>query len=596
VHPMSIPLAHHDGSPLYVSNPCPGLGQNVDLLVRTSEGSGTRAVHLRATPDGEPTFVEARVDRRGDDETWWRVTLPIVNAEMSYRFLLDTPDGGRWLNGLGVHARAVTDAADYRLTTHSAPPAWTDEAIVYQIFPDRFARSNAHPVSECPDWAVSSEWDDPVAWGTPDGVRQNYGGTLWGIAENLGHLERLGANTIYLTPFFPARSNHRYDATDFEHVDPLLGGDSALSELISQAKRRGIRIIGDITLNHTGNEHPWFRRGQRDPDSPEAGFYYFEDDRNNYATFAGVSTLPKLDHRSAELRRRLYDGQDSVIARYLTDDGIDGWRVDVAQSAGRYRDTDLSAEVATLTRATMTATGRDAFLVAEHQHDASASLRGDGWHATMAYSGFTRPIWSWLTRVPVEQYWGVPTALPRYSGHDMKAVMAEFAAAIPWQSFSHNLTLLDSHDTPRFRSVAGREMHHLGAAMLMTLPGLPTIFAGDEIGLEGVHPEDSRRPIPTDTDAWDHGTLDLYRNLISLRRAHPALRSGGLRWMYCDEDVVIYERALDHQALVIQVSRDTHEPVIADARAVNLTGGPDLIPGQPMPGDGPAFHIWLVSS
>lgn len=439
---------------------------------------------------------------------------------------------------------------------------------------------------------MGARWDDPVPYGTPAATRQIYGGTLWGVAERLDHLVDLGIDALYLTPFFPATSNHRYDASDFDRVDPLLGGDAALRELTAQAHRRGLRVIGDITLNHTGDEHAWFRRGQADPDSTEAGFYYFGEDRSTYASFFGVPSMPKLDHSSAELRRRLYEGRGSVVARYLEEFGLDGWRVDVAQSAGRHGAVDLNLEMARLTRATMREAAPDSLLLAEHQFDASPTLSGDGWHGTMAYAGFTRPVWYWLTRRNVRELWGVPGPVPAYTGRDMAAVMRDFAAPIPWRSVTHNLTLLDSHDTPRFRSMAGRERHRLGVALLMTLPGLPMVFAGDEVGVEGVNNEDGRRPFPWDEAGWDRTTLELYRTLIALRRGHPALRSGGLRWLHCAEDVVLYERELPEESLLIQVSRADHAPLPAPGAAENLLGGPDLAPGAAMPADGPAFHVW----
>lgn len=590
----SIP-AHHDGSPLYVSDPAPCVGGKVDVFVRTAQSSGVRRVHVRATPDGEPAFTEAQVDRVDGEETWWRARVEVANAELSYRFLLETPSRRRWLNAAGLSDRETTDAADFRIVTYPAPPAWAEGAVVYEIFPDRFAKSAGHPAGELPPWAVAARWEDPVPYGTPVATRQLYGGTLWGIAERLGYLEDLGIGALYLTPFFPATSNHRYDASDFSQVDPLLGGDVALRELTRQAHRRGIRVIGDITLNHTGDAHAWFCRAQADPGSTEAGFYYFGEDSSTYASFFGVRSMPKLNHASPELRRRLYDGPESVIARYITQFGLDGWRVDVAQSAGRHGPVDLNLEMARLTRATMRQAAPDTLLLAEHQYDATPTLRGDGWQGTMAYAGFTRPVWYWLARQNVTELWGVPGPVPAYTGRDMAAVMRDFAALIPWRSVTHSLTLLDSHDTPRFRSMAGRERHRLGVALLMTLPGLPMVFAGDEVGVEGVHSEDGRRPFPWDQGVWDHPTRELYKTLIALRRAHPALRSGGLRWLHCSDDMVLFERALPEECLLVQVSRASHPPVPAPAAAESLLGGPDLAPGAALPADGPAFHIWRVA-
>lgn len=588
-------LAHHDGSPLYVSDPAPQLGDKVEVFVRTARAAGAQRVHVRSIVDGEPAFAEAQIDRVDGEETWWRASVEVTNTELSYRFLFQTPTGNVWLNAGGLSRREIPDTLDFRIVTHPAPPSWAEGAVVYQIFPDRFARSAHHPTGPLPDWVIPAAWGDPIPYGIPAGTRQIYGGTLWGVAEKLDYLHGLGVDALYLTPFFPARSNHRYDACDFDRVDPLLGGDAALRELTAQAHRRGMRVLGDITLNHTGDAHPWFRRGQAEPDSTEADFYYFGEDRNQYASFFGVPSLPKLNHTSPELRRLLYEGRGSVVARYLEEFGLDGWRVDVAQSAARHGAIDLNAEMARRTRRTMQAVAPDSLLLAEHPFDASSALQGDGWHGTMAYAGFARPVWYWLGGQKVSELWGVPGPMPRYGGGDMATVMRDFAALIPWRSVTHNLTLLDSHDTPRFRSMAGRNHHHLGVALLMTLPGLPMVFAGDEVGVEGVHSEDGRRPFPWDEAAWDRATLELFRTLIALRRRHPALRSGGLRWLHCADDVVLYERALPDQTLLIQVSRAAHTPLAAPVAAENLLGGPDLAPGAAMPADGPAFHIWRTA-
>ncbi|GAA1979171.1 maltodextrin glucosidase [Catenulispora subtropica] len=550
-------------------------------------------MHVRSTPDGEPAYVEAQVDREDGEEVWWRASVPVVNAELGYRFLLETPRRRMWLNGLGLSTADVTDGADFRISTYDPPPAWAEGAVLYEIFPDRFARSSAHPITDLPDWAVPSDWDDPVAFGTPNGTKQIYRGSLWGVAEKLDHLRGLGVDALWLTPFFPAQSNHRYDASSFDFVDPLLGGDAALKELTAQAHRRGMRVIGDITLNHTGDAHPWFRRAQTDASSVEAGFYYFEADRKHYASFYGVPSMPKLDHRSEEMRRRLYEGPESVVARYLTEFGLDGWRVDVAQSAGRYGAVDLNARMARAVRATMREVAPDALVVAEHQFDASETLRGDGWHGTMAYAGFTRPVLSWLGADDTPELWGTPGRLPVYGGEEMVSVMRSFAAAIPWRSYTHNMTLLDSHDMPRFRSLVGSERQRLGVALLMTMPGMPMVFAGDEVGVHGaLHNEDGRRAFPWDESVWDRWTLELYRSLIGLRREHAALRSGGLRWLHADKDFVLFERAVPGETVVVQVSRAAHEPLVAPFAASHLLGGPDLTPGAAMPADGPAFHVW----
>jgi alpha-glucosidase len=192
-------VTHHDGSPLYVDNPEPALGDTVSVFLRAPAGAVSR-VHLRSTPDGEPRFTPAVIDRTGPDgETWWRAEIEVRNPVTRYRWQLD---GVRWLGGLGEAGHDVPDTHDFRLVAHEPPPAWSRDAVVYQIFPDRFARSARAADRMAPDWAIPCSWDDPVIGHGPQTPFQFYGGDLDGVAEHLDHIEALGFNTVYLTPIF----------------------------------------------------------------------------------------------------------------------------------------------------------------------------------------------------------------------------------------------------------------------------------------------------------------------------------------------------------------------------------------------------------
>jgi glycosidase len=150
-----------------------------------------------------------------------------------------------------------------------------------------------------------------------------------GVVEHLDHLELLGVNVLYLTPFFPSRSNHRYDASSFAQVDPVLGGDFALRRLVRAAHARGMKLLGDFTANHTGATHDWFQKAQADPDCDERGFYFWMDD--GYVGWFGAKSLPKLNYESQVLRHGVFEDSDGVGRRWISGpDGLDGWRVDVA--------------------------------------------------------------------------------------------------------------------------------------------------------------------------------------------------------------------------------------------------------------------------
>jgi len=232
-----------------------------------------------------------------DAEAWWVADLDVHNPLTSYRFLLaEGRSHPRWLNGSGVHRRDVTDAHDFRVSTEHRLPDWVEDQVGYQVFPDRFERTATGLPT--PDWATPADWDDPVVHRGRTTSTQLYGGTLDGVRERLDHLTDLGATLLYLTPVFEARSNHRYDAVSFDRVDPLLGGDAALSALLGAAHGAGLRVVGDLTTNHTGSAHDWFALARADEGNPEREFYLFEGDE--YASWLGHLHLPKLDHRSAE--------------------------------------------------------------------------------------------------------------------------------------------------------------------------------------------------------------------------------------------------------------------------------------------------------
>lgn len=211
---------HHDGSPLYVSNSHPSLGDTATIRLRVHAQTPEQAVWVRAVHDGEPVRVQARLERADANERWYAAELTIHNPMVNYRWLVVEPNGYRWLTDRGVFDRDVSDAGDFRITTHPAPPGWTEQAVVYQIFPDRFARSAAAAARPLPQWAMPTNWDQPPSAGGLASAKELYGGDLSGVAEHLDYLEHLGVNTVYLTPFFACNSVHRYDANSFSSFDP----------------------------------------------------------------------------------------------------------------------------------------------------------------------------------------------------------------------------------------------------------------------------------------------------------------------------------------------------------------------------------------
>lgn len=561
---------HHDGSAQYVGNANPALREDVELLLRVPRELAIETVALRTVIDGEPFSVAAAIARSDGPDDLWRAVLTMRNPLQHYRWRIEGGAiGYGWFTAAGFVDHDITDAHDFQLAVDAPIPSWLRNAVVYQIFPDRFAPSGR--ITEAPEWAIPRPWNAlPTARG-PETGREWFGGDLWGVIEHLDHIAALGANVIYLTPFFPSRSNHRYDAAGFDHVDPALGGDAALIELVAAAHARGMRVLGDLTTNHTGLAHPWFQAALAE-DTPERAFYRFDAaEPHGYASWFGVRTLPKLDYSSEELRERMISGEDSVIRRWLRAPfHLDGWRVDVANMTGRLGAEDANHEIARLARAAVAMEGPDKALVAEHFHDAGPDLPGDGWHGAMNYAAFQRPIAAWLRDPEYRTPDGAPhAAVPRFTGPQAVATIRSFSSRMPWTQWTASWNLLGSHDTPRIRTVAGDGARQIAAMYCMvTLPGAPMLFAGDELGAEGRWGEEARTPFPwSDSSAWDRDVLSTATALLHCRTASPALTIGGLRWVAVTDDVLAFLRECDEERILVVVSRCATTPFAIDAAA-----------------------------
>ena len=575
----------------------PVLGSAVPVRLRVPRAFGSvERVYVRSLRDAEPHYDAAVLLGTEGAWDWWEASVLLVNPVTRYRFLLEVSGAGgssgssdgtashgssgdsswHWLNAEGFFDRDTPDVHDFRMVSHEPAPSWARNGIIYQIFPDRFARSSSAAAREVPDWAVPCEWDTPVQPTGADTPYQFYGGDLDGITERLDHIASLGTTVVYLTPFFPARSNHRYDASTFTMVDPLLGGDEALIRLVEAAHARGLKVIGDLTTNHTGDAHEWFRTALSDPASEEAGFYYFSDDRSDYAAWFGVPSLPKLNWLSPALRDRFVSGPGSVVARFLQAPfNLDGWRIDVANMTGRHGDVDLNRSVALAVRSTMRSINPDTLLLAESTNDASQDFDGDTWHGAMTYSNFTRPLWQWLAGPSAERvnFFGTPLPGPnRIAAEQFVELHSVFAAAFPWQVRTQNMIALNTHDTARSSTVMVPGGQLIGQGILFTMPGIPTLFAGDEFGLQGVNGEESRTPMPWDSLLVEHQNLyDAVAHLGRLRGEVPALVEGGLRWLYARGDVLVYVREHASGSVLVVASRSSFDGV---ELPLNLLGVP----------------------
>lgn len=551
---------HHDGSDLYVSNSAPKIGDKITLKVRVPNDYLFEKAMLRIYHDGEPRIFEMKLSKKGAVESWYQVNVEIMNLQSSYRFAFIGHGKYEYLNARGLFDHDVHSNNDFQIVAIPANPAWINSAVFYQIFPDRFARSGK--VNIIPDWAYPREWNLlPSGRGKYTG-QELYGGDLHGVQEHLDHVTELGANGIYFTPIFPSRSNHRYDATSFDHVDPILGGDEALKSLIKVSKKKGIRILGDLTSNHCGAGHDWLAKAKKDKKSKERTYFFWDKSiKWGYVGWYGLESLPKLNYASKALRKAVYEGKNSIVKKWISPKfGMAGWRIDVGNMTGVQGAEDHHVEVMRGIRNAMQEVNPDTWLVAENGDFIASDLDGLGWQGAMNYQGFMRPFWNWINRNPeiTGGFQGLPFAMPKINGKQLVASIQEFNSTIPWRSLTASMMLLDSHDTARFRTVVLGDIsaHKTAMTMMLSYPGVPSIFAGDEIGVEGSWGEDARRTINWgDRSGWDLEFFAEVKKLVKLRKSQDALINGGLRWISVENDYVAYLRESKKQTLLVLVSR-----------------------------------------
>jgi alpha-glucosidase len=590
---------HHDGSPRYVRPVREeelSLGSDVVIRLRAAPDAPIERAFIRTCPDGEQHFTEMQPEPFAENDAcrWWKATLNLVEPTVGYRFLLMTVDGPWWYNGTGLHRHIPTDAQDFRLLADYVTPSWVRDSVFYQIFPDRFA--DGDPSNNVRDGefayhgrpARARQWGEPPSHYTQGGTGEFFGGDLVGIEQHLDDILELGANALYLNPVFTAYSNHRYDVIDYFNVDPHLGGNGALASLRRAMDERDMHLILDIVPNHCGVGHPWFMAAQRDRNARTAAYFSFFDHPDDYACWLGHKGLPKLNYRSEALREVMYSGEKAVFRHWLRPPyGVDGWRIDVANMLARQGADQLGVQVARGIRRAVKQENPAAYLLGENFFDSSSQLQGDQWDATMNYVGFSIPLWHWLSRFSVNQF-GWTEAVTSDIAWPTRAVVdtwTTFRAAIPWTIALQQFNLLGSHDTTRIRTLVGDDpaLLRLAVGLLMTYVGVPSIFYGDEIGLEG-RDSTTRACMPWDRGMWDNDLRDFYQTLIKLRRTSKALIEGGFQILSVEEDTLAYLRDVDEERIIVIGNRGpntrpagplpvTHGAVPNEAEFVDLLSG-----------------------
>lgn len=533
-----------------------------------------------------------------DDHVHYSVSYtPAQTGVVWYSFDLAASDGATWRYGAregwttGEGDFAYGNPPSFQLTVYvprQTQPDWYKNGIVYQVFPDRFARGAdwreraekalaAH--REGPARVLVEDWDTPPAYKkSEDGDILEwdfYGGTLRGVREKLDYLAGLGVTVIYLNPIFEAASNHRYDTADYLRIDPMLGDEEEFCALAREARERGISIMLDGVFNHCGQDSRYFNRYGNYPEpgawqgdeSPYRDWFFFNED-GTYDGWWGNPDLPDVNEKSPEYRE-LICGQDGVVRKWLRA-GARGWRLDVAD--------ELSDSFIEDIKAAMVAERPDGALVGEVWEDASNKMaygklrqyfEGTELDGTMNY-----PLRTALLAFVRNQI-GAP---------EMAARLEQLRENYPRDAFFSCLNLLGSHDRERLFTMLGDapdpdtlsdeecaafrlDEGHASLAMSrlwltvllqMTLPGVPCVYYGDERGMEGFRDPYNRAAFP-----WDGGRMDcvtVFRNAIAVRKALPVLTTGDFEPFADGEDVFgFWRRGEDGECVCVLANASLHD-------------------------------------
>jgi cyclomaltodextrinase / maltogenic alpha-amylase / neopullulanase len=481
-----------------------------------------------------------------------------------------------------------TDAA----TGSSWTPEWVKDAVFYQIFPDRFASSS--PVAKP---------SNLEPWDSPPTTRGFKGGDLLGVVENLDYLQDLGITAIYLNPTFSSPANHRYHTHDYYSIDPILGGDPAMTRLLEDAHRRNMKIVLDGVFNHVsrsfyqfshllenGSQSPyldWFtvRSWPLDPYGPG-------DDAPGYDCWWNNRELPELHTETQAVREFLWKVGEHWIER-----GIDGWRLDVPNEID---DDAFWREF----RRRVKRLNPEAYIVGEIWTDARRWLAGDEFDGVQNYL-FTKACLGFFSAGAGRYDPNIVAGtgldpIQAMNAEDFRAAIDGLISLYPWPATTAQLNQLDSHDTPRFLTMSRADESSLRLATLfqMTYPGAPCIYYGDEIGLQGGRDPDCRRSFPWQQSSWNQDLRAYVKRCIGLRRAHAVFRRGTFTSLYGHDGVYVFARRLDGKIAIIAFNSgnesqtfDVELPSGMDSTDLSLIFGdtrPDVAEG--------VIHGWSLPS
>lgn len=559
-------------NPDFVHPARPQLGDRVTLRVRLHRDAPVKTVLWHTWLNGENWSKPMTKVREGRNFQWWEITWDMEQPQWRFSFILQDREGAFWfVNRRGAAPHHQTQEHDWVLLAGAQFPSWVPAAPVYQIFPDRFAKGRSRGGIKTGEYesegfySRAMKWTDkPLEW-SEGRCLDFFNGDLEGIRKKIPYLKDLGVGTLFLNPIFEAPSIHKYDCTDYFHVARALGGNKALRDLIRDLHQAGMRIILDISINHTGIGHPWAAKARKEPHSPEGSFYYHKPD-GGLVTWLGTKNLPMLNYKSRKLRSLMYKNPGSVLKKWIREPfGIDGWRFDVGNYTGRLDGDQLGHEIFREVRQELKALNPELYLTGEHWQDSIDYLRGDQWDGSMNYFGCARALRGFAGERDRYIFGEDPKEIPLergLTGQDLARQILQHFARMPDLVPHMQLNMLDSHDLFRLHN-AGTffrwELYRGLVIIQYLLPGTPNLYYGDEVGLEGwTHSvEGVRFPMEWREKKWDRRFLELYRNLNILKGTSAVLHQGGMKILFADENTLVLARYLGKEAVIGVVNKSS---------------------------------------
>ena len=555
-------------------------GREVTIHCRpmTCEGFSNCSIVLHSEFAKVWKEYELSVTGAAGNRTCFSVTFPAPDQPdlVWYHFRFRRSDGtGCDLDKSGYRSDGLIDPWQMTVYRESRSPKWFGAGVTYQIFPDRFCRLKMpDPEGLIGNRWVHENWDDVPEWRPdPDGEIRNrdfFGGSLAGVTSKLDDLAALGVTTLYFCPIFESASNHRYNTADYRTIDPMLGTEEDFKTLCAEAKARGMRVILDGVFNHTGSQSLYFNAdgfyptvgAAQNPTSPYYDWFSFHPWPDDYDAWWGIKTLPAVREDCPSYVDYIIENEDSIIRHWLKA-GASGWRLDVAD--------ELPDWFIEKIRAVMDEAAPDSLLMGEVWEDASTKV---------AYSQRRK----YLLGSELHGVMNYPfrTALLAYlkggNADDFRDAMETLRENYPHDAFYSAMNFLGTHDTPRILTMLGADqvpqskderaafrlspeqrkkglaLVRLAALILFTFPGSPTVYYGDEAGMEGCEDPFNRGAYP-----WGHEDKDLkarFSLLGQLRKQRQSLQSGSIQWLCASGSLLAFARELPQERTVTVVNAD----------------------------------------